>query len=110
GDHERDRQERADDPGELARGGHGAEVRSDGAHELTTGHWLGAATSADGISVAEDSQLSGLTPVRLAPPGRISKCRCGPVELPVDPTSPIRCPAATRSPAATWIPPSRRCP
>src|SRR5690606_42073918 len=32
---------------------------------------------------------------------RISQCRCGPVERPVLPTSPIRSPRATRCPTAT---------
>src|SRR5690625_2892328 len=74
-DDERDRQERADDPGELARSGYGAEVRTDGGHGVATGHGPGGSTSAEVISAAELSQPSGSTPVWLAPPGRISKCR-----------------------------------
>ena len=32
------------------------------------------------------------------PPGRTSKCRCAPVDMPEEPTSPMCCPALTRSP------------
>ena len=42
------------------------------------------------------------------PPRRTSKCRCGPVEAPVDPTRPISCSAFTRCPTVTKI--SRRWP
>src|SRR5690606_36931548 len=35
------------------------------------------------------------------PPGRISICRCAPVERPEEPTSPMCCPAVTVSPAVT---------
>ena len=35
--------------------------------------------------------------------GRTSKWRCGPVELPVDPTTPICSPAATNTPSPTVI-------
>ena len=40
----------------------------------------------------------GLTRLPLT---RTSKCRCGPVTLPVEPILPIRCPAETESPADT---------
>ncbi len=35
------------------------------------------------------------------PPGRISKCRCGALELPVEPTQPMIWPAATHDPTLT---------
>ncbi len=37
------------------------------------------------------------------PPGRTSRCRCGPVTLPVAPTRPIRWPEVTSWPGLTWI-------
>lgn len=56
-----------------------------------------------------DRGLSGVHQLGLATlpyaqvrPLDISKCRCGPVELPVLPTAPSRCPAVTRWPASTW--------
>ena len=38
-----------------------------------------------------------------APRPRISKCRCGPVERPVDPTVPMRSPTPMHSPRRTAI-------
>ena len=42
------------------------------------------------------SQGAGSMASLLVPPGRTSKCRCGPVECPDDPTSPMCLPAVTR--------------
>src|SRR5699024_1252167 len=56
------------------------------------------------------------------PPSCTSKCRCGPVDMPEEPTSTMCRPAVTVSPTVTWMPsshvwtyavatvaPSRRC-
>ncbi len=42
------------------------------------------------------SHMTGSTRIPPIPPTWTSKCRCGPVEKPCEPTSAISCPAATR--------------
>src|SRR5690606_9790005 len=42
------------------------------------------------------------------PAGATTRCRCGPVELPVEPTAATGCPIWTRSPTATST--RERCP
>ena len=52
------------------------------------------------------TKSAGSTGVPLG--SRISKWQCGPVELPVEPWPPMRCPALTVCPVVTWI--SSKCP
>jgi copper resistance protein B len=53
-----------------------------------------------GQLVLAQSHSSGSTLVPLMPPIRISKCRCGPVDMPVEPVLPITSPTSTTSPTS----------
>jgi len=55
------------------------------------------------------SQAAASMASPLVPPGRTSKCRCVPVLMPEEPTSPMCCPALTRSPGRTLMPLCRMC-
>ena len=55
------------------------------------------------------SGSTGRPPNCQGPPIQISKCKCGPLEDPVDPTRPSSLPVGTTSPSLTLIEPLSMC-
>ena len=83
-------------------GGQGREGRRPSRRRARRSRWrtscAGCTGSGRGARRGSYSAVRGST---AAPRRRTSKCRCGPVERPVLPTSPIRSPAPTDSPGET---------
>ena len=90
----------SDEPQTLAlAGAHRADLVS----RRPRGRRGGRAAPAAGRGRRRGAQRRLQAGLTAAPRRRTSKCRCGPVETPVEPTAPIRAPAATQAPRRTRI-------